>query len=90
MKIDAKTYSQFLFNVLGFTKEEIRKIVVSEIQTETKKIVHRIVQKNMPNPKEYVSEHVKRLLRDWDFDRRVRADAAEILVRKLKISIFEK
>lgn len=90
MKIDTKTYSQFLFNVLGFTKEEIRNIIIAEIRSETKKVVHRAIQKNMPHPKEYVVEQVKRTLRDYDFDRRVRSEAAEILARKLKVSIFEK
>lgn len=88
MKISTKTLAQFFFNVLGFTKEQIKEILIKELEQEVHKQVHRVLQKS--DVDERVKRRVDSILHNWDTERKVCDAVARIVKNQIQINITEK
>lgn len=88
MKISTKTLAQFFFNVLGFTKEEIRKLLVDALEQEVRRQTHRAMQRI--DVDKLARENVQNILRCWDCERKVITKIADLVQSKLDVTIKEK
>lgn len=88
MKINTKTLAQFLFNVLGFTKDEIRKLMIDALEQEVRRQTHRAIQQI--NIDRLASKNVDDILRKLKLEREIVNKVARLVQDKLDISFKEK
>lgn len=88
MKISTKILAQFFFNVLGFTKEQIKEMLIKELEQEVRKQVHRVLQKS--DVDERVKHRVDSILYNWDTERKVCDALARIVKNQIQINITDK
>lgn len=88
MIISTKTLAQFFFNVLGFTKEQIKEMLINELEQEVHRQVRRALQKSDIDAR--VTRRVETILYDWDTERKVCNAVARIVQNQIQINVTEK
>ena len=88
MKISTKTLAQFFFNVLGFTKEEIRKLLINALEQEVRRQVHRAMQQI--DFDKIMHENVQSIFKGRDCERKIITRISDIIQDKINISFKEK